>query len=110
MRIGVGTHKMRNYWPNRGTVNRFNIGITGSDRVSFYRLCAMYLDIWGPKYIKCLIEDLESILPPKVSGENARVSKDIKSTFSEGRSGAFFSLHLIINILSKHWLKRKLNY
>ena len=76
---------------NRGTVNRFNIGIAGSDRVSFTDYAPHVF-----RYLRTKIYGvsdrsyLEAILPPKVGGEITRVSEDIIAKFSEGRSGAFF--------------------
>ena len=76
---------------NRGTVNRFNIGIAGSDRVSFTDYAPHVFRYLRTKIYKVSDKSyLQSILPPKVGGEITRVSEEIKQTFSEGRSGAFF--------------------
>ena len=78
---------------NRGTVNRFNIGIAGSVRVSFTDYAPHVF-----RYLRTKIYGvadrsyLESILPPAIGGEIniTKISDEIIAKFSEGRSGAFF--------------------
>ena len=77
---------------NRGTVNRFNVGIAGSDGDK-----VLFTD-YAPhvfRYLRTKIygisdtEYLESILPSTIKSIKS-ISEDIIAKFSEGRSGAFF--------------------
>eukprot|EP01083_Nonionella_stella_P316555 1148453_1 len=76
---------------NTGTVNRFNIGIAGSDKVSFTDYAPHVFRYLRTKIYGVVDRSyLESILPMKFGGAITRVSEDIIANFSEGRSGAFF--------------------
>eukprot|EP01084_Bolivina_argentea_P060133 109880_1 len=70
--------KLKKSSTNRGTVNRFNIGIAGSARVSFTDYAPHVF-----RYLRTEIYNvndrsyLESILPPNFDGEFTNVSEDI---------------------------------
>jgi len=86
--------KLKKHGTNRGTVNRFKIGVAGSDPVYFYDYAPHVFRYLRTKIYNVSDQSyLESILPKNVGGEITKVSEQIIANFSEGRSGAFFFLY-----------------